>query len=141
MSPKPEEPGGPDDEQPGVSRPALRVATLSELEAALQRALDAASREEVLDRIARVLPTDSQVRAEMHSNVRKVSVSMPDELAQAVRRRTGASGFSRYVSDAVQARIRHDLLGDLLDELDAQYGPIPPEMLEDARFKWPDEQP
>jgi alkylhydroperoxidase family enzyme len=136
MSAKPEEPSAPD----AVSRPAPRVATLSALEAALRSALDASSREEVLDRIARVLPTDSRVRAETHTNVRKVSVSMPDDLAQAVRRRTGAGGFSRYVSDAVQARIRHDLLGDLLDELDAQHGPIPPEIREKTRFLWPDEQ-
>jgi Arc/MetJ-type ribon-helix-helix transcriptional regulator len=136
---RPEEPRAPEDSEAG--QPALRAARLSALEEALRRAPDAASREQVLERIARILPADAAVRAEMHGNVRKVSVSMPDELANAVRRRTGAGGFSRYVSDAVQARIRHDLLGDLLDELDAEHGPIPPEVLEDSRFRWPDELP
>jgi Arc/MetJ-type ribon-helix-helix transcriptional regulator len=71
--------------------------------------------------------------------VQKVSVSMPAELTEAVRNRTGAGGFSRYVSDAVRARIQHDLLGDLLDELDEQYGPVPDEVREKTSLLWPDE--
>ena len=120
------------------------AGALSALEEALRQALAAAPRDQVVRCVTTVLPAEVVLdrSARLHeSKVRKVSVSMPEELADAVRARTGAGGFSRYVSDAVQARIQHDLLGDLLDELDAQYGPIPPEMLEDARFKWPDEQP
>jgi hypothetical protein len=72
------------------------------------------------------------------SRVRKVSVSMPEELADAVRARTGAGGFSRYVTEAVSREIQHDLLGDLLDEFEAEYGPIPEELIEQARREWPD---
>jgi hypothetical protein len=71
--------------------------------------------------------------------VQKVSVSMPAELTEAVRNRTGTGGFSRYVAEAVQARIRHDLLGDLLDELDEMYGPVPDEVREKTRLLWPHE--
>jgi len=65
-------------------------------------------------------------------------VSMPEELAEAVRARTGAGGFSRYVTEAVDRKIRHDLLGELIDELEAEYGPVPQELLDEARREWPD---
>jgi hypothetical protein len=64
---------------------------------------------------------------------------MPAELTEAVRSRTGVGGFSRYVADAVQARLSHDQLGDLLDELEAEHGKIPPEIRKQTRQLWPDE--
>jgi hypothetical protein len=36
---------------------------------------------------------------------------LPSELTEAIRARTGAGGFSRYVIDAVQHGIQHDLRG------------------------------
>jgi hypothetical protein len=63
---------------------------------------------------------------------------MPEDLAEAVRARTGAGGFSRYVSEAVEREIRHDMLGELIDELEAEYGPVPQELLDEARREWPD---
>jgi len=69
--------------------------------------------------------------------VRKVSVSMPEELAEAVRARTGSGGFSRYVTAAVDREIRDDLLGDLAAELEAEFGPIPEEMRKQTRRMWP----
>ena len=91
--------------------------------------------------VVSVLPTAVFVdeSARLHGGkVRKVSVSMPEELAEAVRSRTGAGGFSRYVSEAVEREIRHDLLGDLIDELEAEYGPVPQELLDEADREWPD---
>jgi len=91
--------------------------------------------------IVSVLPAEVFVgeSARLHAGkVRKVSVSMPEELAEAVRARTGAGGFSRYVTEAVDREIRHDLLGELIDELEAEYGPVPQEVLEEARREWPD---
>lgn len=67
----------------------------------------------------------------------KVSVSMPEELAEAVRARTGVGGFSRYVTDAVDREIRHDMLGELIDELEAEFGPVPPEVRAQTRREWP----
>ncbi|MBV9381548.1 MAG: CopG family transcriptional regulator [Streptosporangiaceae bacterium] len=63
---------------------------------------------------------------------------MPEDLTAEVRARTGPGGFSRYVTEAVGAQLRHDLLGELLDELEAEYGPVPEELLEQARREWPD---
>ncbi len=91
--------------------------------------------------IVSVLPTSVFVgdSGKVHSGkVKKVSVSMPEELAEAVRARTGAGGFSRYVTEAVDREIRHDLLGELVDELEAEYGPVPQELLDEARREWPD---
>ena len=114
---------------------------LSALELALRRALDSVPRDQVVRTIVSVLPASVFIQdsGRWHtSKVRKVSVSMPDELAEAVRARTGAGGFSRYVSEAVQREIRHDLLGELIEELEAEYGPVPQELLEEARREWPD---
>jgi hypothetical protein len=122
------EPGGPE---------------LSALEEALHQALHASSREQVLRTVAVVLPQQTTAAAKpgLHGRVGKVSVSMPSELTEAVRSRTGAGGFSRYVSEAVQQRLKHDLLDDLLSELEAEHGPIPQEIREETRRMWPDESP
>jgi Arc/MetJ-type ribon-helix-helix transcriptional regulator len=116
---------------------------LSALEEALRRALESSSQEQVLERVVRVLPEARAAQQHvpvpgLHGKVQKVSVSLPSELIEAIRARTGAGGFSRYVSDAVQNRIRHDLLGDLLDELEAEYGPIDEEGVREAMKEWPD---
>lgn len=89
----------------------------------------------------RTLPAEVLVSegARLHGGkVRKVSVSMPEEVTEAVRARTGAGGFSRYVTAAVQEQIRHDMLGDLIAEFEAKYGPIPEDLLEKAMREWPD---
>lgn len=116
---------------------------LSALEEAMRRALDSYSREQVLERVVRALPTGGAnpkgaTEPGLHGKVEKVSVSLPSELTEAIRARTGPGGFSRYVSDAVQSRIRHDLLGDLLEELEAEYGPIDEEGVREAMKEWPD---
>jgi Arc/MetJ-type ribon-helix-helix transcriptional regulator len=108
----------------------------------MRRALESASREQVLERVLAALPDEGDdAETGYRDKVQKVSVSMPADLTEAVRRRTGTGGFSRYVSDAVQQRIRRDLMTEFLDEMDAKYGPIPPEFEEEARLLWPDESP
>jgi hypothetical protein len=141
--------------------------SLSLLEQALRQALALVPREQVLQRLVAALPEASlsteltaytaprasadtppgaaipaaaaAARSAPHSKVQKVSVSMPAELTEAVRSRTGVGGFSRYVTEAVQTRLTHDQLGDLLDELEAEHGKIPPEVREHTRQLWPDE--
>ena len=124
------------------ARPTPEAArTLSALEEALKQALASAPRDQVVKCIASALPAEAFLdqSARLHeSKVRKVSVSMPEELADAVRARTGAGGFSRYVTDAVSREFQHDLLGELLDEFEEEYGPIPEELLRKAMREWPD---
>jgi hypothetical protein len=129
-------------EEPDDGPPADpgRQPVLSALEEAVRRALQTATREQVLSCIATALPIDVDTGPDpkLHGKVQKVSVSMPTELADMVRARTGAGGFSRYVTEAVQKRVKHDLLGDLLDELEGEYGPVPAEVREQTRQMWPD---
>jgi Arc/MetJ-type ribon-helix-helix transcriptional regulator len=126
-----------DDFQPESDQP------LSALEEAMRRALESYSREQVLERVVRVLPTggadpEDAPKPGLHGKVEKVSVSLPGELIQAIRTRTGVGGFSRYVAEAVQERIRLDLLDDLSAELEAEYGPIDEEDVREAMKEWPD---
>jgi hypothetical protein len=131
----------PQDQRPGDEDSAADSRReLSALEEALRRALATAPREAVIKSIAATVPIEVDVAqsARLHGGkVRKVSVSMPEELAEAVRTRTGAGGFSRYVTEAVRRELRHDLLGNLLDELEAEYGPVPPEVRAQTRREWP----
>ena len=126
----------PDD--PG--RATGPAEALSALEEALRQALASVPREQVVKCITAALPAEVLIdeNARLHGKVRKVSVSMPEELADAVRARTGTGGFSRYVTDAVLEQVRLDLLDDLAAEFEAEYGPIPEELVQEAMRQWPD---
>jgi hypothetical protein len=118
-----------------------RAEILSALEETLRRALASVPRDQVVKTVVAALPVEILLEdsGRLHgSKVRKVSVSMPEELTEAVRARTGAGGFSRYVTDAVQEQIRLDLLDDLIAEFEAEYGPVPEELVEEAMREWPD---
>ena len=114
---------------------------LSALEDALRQALAALPQDRVVKCVASALPLQLIVeqRAPLHqSKVRKVSVSMPEELSLAIRERTEPGGFSRYIAEAAEKRLRGELFNEYLDELDRAYGPVPPELTEQARREWPD---
>lgn len=112
--------------------------TLSVLEDALRAALAAASPEQVLRTVNAVFPKTpiEMDTSRFHGRVQKVSVSMPEELTAAIRERTGPGGFSRFVSEAAEQRLRTESLGDLLAEMDEIYGPVPQELLDWAERKW-----
>lgn len=116
---------------------------LSALEQALRRALGAVPRDQVVKCIVSVLPASVFVEdsGRLHGGkVRKVSVSMPEELAEAVRARTGSGGFSRYVTDAVQEQIRLNLLDELSEQLQAEFGPFDEEGVRQAMRLWTEEE-
>jgi hypothetical protein len=118
--------------------------SLSALEEALRQALVTAPRDEIARCIAAAIPIEiaADRSSRLHEGkARKVSVSMPEELTEAVRARTGTGGFSRYVAAAVQERVRLDLLDDLAAELEAEYGPADEEQVEQAMREWPDYDP
>ena len=127
----------PDDARQGQDR----AEVLSALEEALRQALALVPRDQVVKTVVASLPVEIVLEdgGRLHSSkVRKVSVSMPEELTEAVRARTGAGGFSRYITDAVQEQVRLDLLDDLIAEFEAEYGPVPEELVEEAMREWPD---
>jgi hypothetical protein len=138
--------------QQAAPQQAAPQQALSALERALRDALAAAGPQQVVQAITTVLsgdgmpPGDIQAARQpaeldvdqFHGRVQKVSVSMPEELSLAIRERTGPGGFSRYISDAAEKRLRGELLGEYLDELDRIHGPVPQELLEWAGRQWPD---
>ncbi len=70
--------------------------------------------------------------------VRKVSVSLPEELTAAVRERVGPGAFSQYVTEAVARRLELDLLAELAEQLEIEHGPVPAAALAEAGAAWPD---
>jgi hypothetical protein len=125
-----------------------QVEALGALEKAFDEALSQVPHSYVLSQIMAMFPKvmhpkvivelDHDELGRFHGRVQKVSVSMPEDLATAIRERVGPGGFSRYVTEAVERRFRHDRLGDLLDELDTEFGPVSPEILQWAEQQWPD---
>lgn len=122
-----------------LKEPAEQAAALSAFEEALRLAVDRTSREQVLQQVALSLPVEIRVGAasSFHGRAEKVSVSMPADLTAAVRHRAGTGGFSRYVTEAVQGRVTHDLLGDLLSELESEHGQVPTDIRDETRRMWP----
>jgi hypothetical protein len=120
--------------------PQSRVQALSALEKALRDALAVAPLEQVMQRVTVMFPKASVEidTSRFHGRVQKVSVSMPEELTVAVRARTGPGGFSHYVTQAVEERLRLELMDEFAAELAAANGPVSPGELEEALREWPD---
>ena len=68
--------------------------------------------------------------------VSKVSLSIEEDVLAAARERAGRRELSAYVNEALQRQLQHDRLGELLAEMETESGPIPPELLEEARELW-----
>jgi hypothetical protein len=69
--------------------------------------------------------------------VTKWSVSVEQALAARVETHVGDRGLSSFVSRAVEHELERDLLGDFLDELDAEFGPLPDDLVERVDGEWP----
>ena len=66
----------------------------------------------------------------------KVSLSIEEDVLAEARERAGRRELSAYVNEALQRQLQHDRLGELLAEMETESGPIPPELLEEARELW-----
>jgi hypothetical protein len=73
----------------------------------------------------------------MSESVAKLSVSVPSELAKAVRRRVGGRGLSGFVAQALTHELEREQLGSLLEELDEELGEVSKSSLTSARKAWP----
>jgi hypothetical protein len=67
----------------------------------------------------------------------KLSVSIPGELAKALRKRVGARGLSGFVARAVAHELEREGVRALLDDLDEQLGQPSQADLTRARKVWP----
>lgn len=73
----------------------------------------------------------------MAQHAEKLSITMPRKLVLAARRRAGRRGLSSFVTRAVARELEREALGEFLDELDAELGPVPDAELKRARRAWP----
>jgi hypothetical protein len=69
--------------------------------------------------------------------VRKWSVSIEEDLADRVEEHVGGRGLSGFVARAVDHELERDALAGYLDDLDTEFGPVPPRLVEDFDALWP----
>ena len=60
----------------------------------------------------------------MSEPTQKYSITMPRDIADAARSRSGPSGLSAYVAAAVKRQVERDNLNDLITVAEAEHGPI-----------------
>ena len=60
----------------------------------------------------------------------KLSITLPSELAEKLRARSGPGEVSAYVAAAVQRQIERDGLAELVAAIEAEHGPADPEEVE-----------
>ena len=68
--------------------------------------------------------------------VAKLSISLPKELERSMRRRVGTRGLSSFAARAIRHELEWAQLGDYLAELENDFGPVPSELLDEARKAW-----
>jgi Arc/MetJ-type ribon-helix-helix transcriptional regulator len=55
---------------------------------------------------------------------KKYTVTLPEELAEAIRAEVGPGGFSRYVTQAIERRREQERLREAVDWWESEYGEI-----------------
>lgn len=55
---------------------------------------------------------------------KKYTVTLPEELAEAIRAEVGPGGFSRYVTHAVERQREQDRLGEAIEWWEKEYGEV-----------------
>ena len=68
--------------------------------------------------------------------VGKVSLSIDEDLLDEARARAGRRELSSYVNEALRRQLQRDRLTELLAEMEVETGPIPDDVMEEARRLW-----
>ncbi|THA26548.1 hypothetical protein E4198_19385 [Streptomyces sp. RKND-216] len=55
---------------------------------------------------------------------KKYTVTLPEELAEAIRAEVGTGGFSRYVTQAIERQHERDRLNEAVDWWESEYGEV-----------------
>jgi len=72
----------------------------------------------------------------MAKGAAKLSVSVPGDLARAVRKKVGARGLSGFIARAMKHELEREQLGSFIAELDAELGPVSKKALSEAQAAW-----
>lgn len=72
----------------------------------------------------------------MAAEYAKVSVTLPAGLLERIRGRVGARGLSGYVAQALEEDERRTALRAWLANQEAEFGPVPADVLEEVRREW-----
>lgn len=67
------------------------------------------------------------------SGSKKYSVSLPEELAEAIRAQVGPGGFSAYVAEALEHRMAMDKLREIVADFETDNDPLTREEIDAAR--------
>lgn len=67
------------------------------------------------------------------SGSKKYSVSLPEDLAEAVRAHVGKGGFSAYITEALEQRVAMDKLREIVADFETDNDPLTAKELEEAR--------
>jgi hypothetical protein len=69
----------------------------------------------------------------------KISVTLDPKIAEELRQVAGPRGQSSFVNDAVRRQLQTLRLRNLLDEMEAEAGPIPDDIQHEVdTLDWPD---
>ncbi|MEU7567804.1 CopG family transcriptional regulator [Streptomyces fradiae] len=63
----------------------------------------------------------------------KYSITMPRDIAEAAKARSGPSGLSAYVAAAVARQIERDNLNELIQVAEAEHGPVTDDEIQSLR--------
>jgi hypothetical protein len=63
----------------------------------------------------------------------RVSLSLPEGTAEAIRQRVGRREFSAFITAAVERELRGQILDEYLAEYERRHGPVSPSEQERAR--------
>lgn len=69
---------------------------------------------------------------------KRVTITLPEDLEAAIKAEIGEREFSAYVAEAAARRYQQEQLAKLLDEMDAEEGPVPEEIRREVASWWPD---
>ena len=72
----------------------------------------------------------------MAAEYAKVSITLPAGLLDRIRQRVGTRGLSSYVAHALEEEERREALQAWLTSQDAEFGPVPDEVIAEVRAKW-----
>ncbi|HEY8740319.1 MAG TPA: hypothetical protein VIN56_06980 [Candidatus Dormibacteraeota bacterium] len=62
----------------------------------------------------------------------KLSISLPAELAEELRKQAGPGRVSSFIEQAIARRLENMSLGQILDEMDQEFGPVPEDKIRAA---------